>query len=51
MCIICLEWSKGKMTDDEALKAASEYIISEVDETTLSHIENLIDHILESQFL
>lgn len=47
MCLICLEWEKGKLTTKEALKNIGEYINSE--DTNKNHYLELAEKILNKE--
>lgn len=49
MCIICKEWTKGKLTAKEAFNAIGETLNSGVDQKTIEHVNDLIDQILEKE--
>jgi hypothetical protein len=50
MCIICLDWQKGKMTDDEALRALSEMVnIDPESKKPDYHYYQEIDRILDKR--
>lgn len=45
MCIICMEWEKGKMTSREAFRAIGETMSSK----TRKHLEELSEKILSKE--
>lgn len=45
MCIICIEWEKGKMTSKEAFKAIGETM----NPKTQKHLEDLSEKILSKE--
>lgn len=47
MCVICIDWEKGKMTNKEALSALNEII--ESDKTTADEFDHYLD--LEDRIL
>lgn len=50
MCIVCVDWEKGKMTSEEALRALGEFIQSgdEYSEET-KHYFDAADKILDKE--
>ena len=47
MCMLCVEWEKGKLTSKEAMQALSEMLNTEEDETKLAHLFELSDKIID----
>lgn len=48
MCVICLEWQKGKLTDKEALRAFAEMANLDPNEAKPDyHYYEMIDKILD----
>lgn len=46
MCILCIEWVKGKMSVKEAVSAGKELIrFSNIDENEIEHIIELINRL------
>jgi hypothetical protein len=37
MCVVCLDWEKGKLTDLEAMRALGEMIVASEDTQELDH--------------
>lgn len=42
MCIICIEFLKGRLSSDEALRAAKEVIVSSNDPEEVDHAYDII---------
>jgi len=51
MCIICIEYSKGKLTEDEALRNISEMILTseDLDDEQIDHLLDVEDQLLNNQ--
>ena len=47
MCIICTEWSKGKMTAKEAFRAIGETMNSDLKQ--VEHLTELSDRIMDTE--
>ena len=50
MCIICAEWQKGKLTNDEALRAVGEMIQSPADAIHLNELAQDIKEKIEDEY-
>lgn len=50
MCIVCVEWEKGKLTNQEALSALGEMIVcAEGSEEKVAHYFDVSDKILDKE--
>lgn len=47
MCIVCLDWQKGKLTSKEALRNLGELINTDTDKK--DHYWRVLDQIMESE--
>ena len=50
MCMLCVEWESGKLTNLEALKNAGEIMMYSEDEQEIAHIDGVVTKILEKEF-
>lgn len=49
MCIICIEWEKGKLTTKEAYRNMGEALSTTEDEAVRNHLFELSEKLLESE--
>ena len=49
MCIICVDWIKGKMTNDEARRAANEMLEYSENAEKMNHASEVIEMIEETE--
>ena len=50
MCIVCVEWEKGKLTNQEALRALGEMIVGHGEsEESIAHYFDTSDKILDKE--
>lgn len=49
MCIMCLEWEKGKMTSKEALSNIGEMMDSQKSEEEIKHLFDLANKVLDKE--
>lgn len=54
MCLICVEWQKGRMTSKEMLRAIEEQVITlnpdnKEEEKQLTHLQDLMNDIFENE--
>lgn len=50
MCIVCIDWEKGKMNNDEALRALGEMIETD-DASKKGHYLEVVDKILDKEMM
>lgn len=50
MCIVCLDWEKGKLTNKEAMKNLGEMLNSTKDDGIRDHLFGLSNKIIDSEF-
>jgi hypothetical protein len=49
MCVICIEWEKGKLTTKEAYRNMGEVLSTTEDEEQKNHLFELSEKLLESE--
>ena len=49
MCLMCVEYEKGKMTSREVLNAVGEMLDFSEDETEKAHLFGLVERVLDTE--
>jgi hypothetical protein len=49
MCLLCIEWVKGSMSNQEAINAVGEMLESEKDSETRDHLFGLINRVMDKE--
>jgi hypothetical protein len=49
MCLLCVQWEKEKMSNQEAIDAIGEILITEEDAEKRDHLFNLINRVMDKE--